>query len=68
MAIHRPKSAAMDCRATLAMTSVNDWYFVIFCLPKTVTGGTRGIARAIVTVALKFSVSQARALAAYWPN
>ena len=35
---------------------------------KAVTGGTRGIGRAIVTVALKFSVSQARALAAYWPS
>ena len=35
---------------------------------KAVTGGTRCIGRAIVTVALKFSVSQARALAAYWPS
>ena len=34
MAIHRPQSAAMDCRATLAMTSVNYWYFCNFLLPK----------------------------------
>ena len=33
MAIHRPESAAMDCRATLAMTKVNDWQVCHFLLP-----------------------------------
>ena len=33
MAIHRPQSAAMDCRATLAMTKVNDWHVCNFLLP-----------------------------------
>ena len=33
MAIHRRESAAMDCRATLAMTKVNDWHVCNFLLP-----------------------------------
>ena len=34
VAIHRPQSAAMDCRAMLAMTKVNDWHVCNFLLPK----------------------------------
>ena len=50
MAIHRPQSAAMDCRATLAMTKVNDWHVCNFLLPY---GSTDAVTKCNLTLITK---------------